>query len=199
MMKRPIATTIPLPALDNDHPPAAPASGRTILAAGRLIRQKGFDLLIEAFRQLGDRDARLMIAGSGPEEEALRRQIAAAGLADRVRLAGYAPDIRPLLDEARLFVLPSRFEGYGAVIVEALGAGRPVIATASTPAVEDVLTDPARGLVVPIEDIPALAHALRELLDRPAPDPAALAEAVAPYRIGAGATAYLDLFARAKS
>ncbi len=199
MMKRPMATTIPLPALDDDRPPAGPASGRLIFAAGRLIHQKGFDLLIEAFRQLGDRDARLVIAGSGPEEEALRRQISAAGLADRVRLAGYTPDIRPLLDQARLFVLPSRFEGYGAVIIEALGAGRPVIATASTPAVEDVLTDPARGLVVPIEDVTALTHALRELLDRPAPAPAALAEAVASYRIGAGATAYLDLFARAKS
>jgi glycosyltransferase involved in cell wall biosynthesis len=199
MMRRPLATTIPLPALDDGHPPVGPASGRMIFAAGRLIHQKGFDLLIEAFRQLDDSEARLVIAGSGPEEEALRQQIIAAGLADRVHLAGYTPDIRPFLDEARLFVLPSRFEGYGAVIVEALGAGRPVIATASTPAVDDVLTDPVRGKAIPIEDIPALAHALRELLDRPPPDPFLLSEAVAAYRIGAGAQAYLDLFTRAQS
>jgi glycosyltransferase involved in cell wall biosynthesis len=199
MMKRPVATTIPLPALDDDHPPVSPASGRMIFAAGRLIHQKGFDLLIEAFRQLDDPEARLVIAGSGPEEEALRQQIAAARLTDRVRLAGYTPDIRPFLDEARLFVLPSRFEGYGAVIVEALGAGRPVIATASTPAVDDVLADPMRGKAVPIEDVPALTAALREMLDRPPPDPSALSEAVAAYRIGAGAEAYLDLFSRAQS
>ncbi len=196
MMGRPIATTIPLPALDDDAPPIGPATGRTILAAGRLIHQKGFDLLIEAFARLGDPGARLVIVGSGPEEQSLRRQTEAAGLSERVTLPGYAPDIRPFLDEARLFVLPSRFEGYGAVIVEALGAGRPVIATASTPAVDDVMTDPERGLVVPIEDVPALTAALRALLDQQAPDPQRLSRAVAAYRIGAGAQAYLDLFAR---
>ncbi len=198
-MRRAIATTIPLPALDDDHPPVGPATGRTILAAGRLIRQKGFDLLIEAFHRLDDRDARLIIVGSGPEEDRLRVQIRTAGLSDRVTLTGYAPDVRPYLDAARLFVMPSRFEGYGAVIVEALGAGRPVIATASTPAVDDVLTDPACGLIVPVEDIPALTKALRVMLDQPAPDPFVLSDTVAAYRIGAGAAAYLDLFARIRS
>jgi glycosyltransferase involved in cell wall biosynthesis len=197
MIGRRITTTIPLPALDDDRPPTSRAKGHMILAAGRLIRQKGFDLLIEAFARLGDPAARLVIVGSGPEEESLRRQAEATGLADRIRLTGYAPDIRPYLDQARLFVLPSRFEGYGAVIVEALGAGRPVIATCSTPAVEDVLTDPRLGVVVPIEDVPALTAALRVLLDRPAPDPDCLASAVGAYRIGHGSAAYLDLFARA--
>ncbi len=106
-----------------------------ILAAGRLIRQKGFDLLIDAFARLDDPRARLVIVGSGPEEDELRRKIERLDLAQCVTLAGFVPDIRPHLDAARVFVLPSRFEGYGAVIVEALGAGRPVIATASTPAV----------------------------------------------------------------
>ncbi len=197
MMGRHIATTIPLPALDDHSPPVGPAVGRTILAAGRLIRQKGFDLLIDAFVGLNDPTTRLVIVGSGPEDEALRLQAVASGCADRIVLPGYVPDIRPFLDEARLFVLPSRFEGFGAVIVEALGAGRPVIATASTPAVNDVLTDPERGIVVPIEDVPALTTALRTLLDRPPPDPTRLACAVAAYRLGDGARAYLDLFARA--
>ncbi len=196
MMGRSIATTIPLPALDDDSPPVGAASGRIILAAGRLIHQKGFDLLIEAFAQLEDPEARLVIVGSGPEERALRRQAEATGLSDRITLTGYAPDIRPFLDEARMFVLPSRFEGYGAVIVEALGAGRPVIATASTPAVDDVMTEAERGLVIPIENVPALTSALRTLLDRPAPDPQHLSSAVAAYRIGRGAQAYLDLFER---
>ena len=173
------------------------AMARTILAAGRLIRQKGFDLLIDAFARLDDATAKLLIVGTGPEETALRRQIDRLELSRSVTLAGYAPDIRAHLDAARCFVLPSRFEGYGAVIIEALGAGRPVIATASTPAIGDVMTKPERGIVVPVGDIDALAEAMRALLDRLAPDPERLAEAVSAYRIGAGAQAYLDVFTEA--
>jgi glycosyltransferase involved in cell wall biosynthesis len=197
LMRRAMARTIPLPALDDDASPPTRAEGRTILAAGRLIRQKGFDLLIDAFARLGDPAARLLIAGIGPEEPALRRQIERLGLDHSVTLAGYAPDIRPYLDVARCFVLPSRFEGYGAVIVEALGAGRPVIATASTPAVSDVMTDTKRGIVVPVGDTDALTAALSAILNRPAPDPECLANAVSAYRIGTGAEAYLDVFAEA--
>jgi len=197
IMHRPIARTIPLPALDDNAPPPSRAAGRTILAAGRLIRQKGFDLLIDAFARLDDRDARLVIVGSGPEEASLRRRIERSGRGDDITLAGYAPGIGPHLDAARLLVLPSRFEGYGAVVVEALGAGRPVIATATTPAVGDLMTDPERGIVVPPGDVAALATAIRTLLDRPAPDPDRLADAVSAYRIGAGAQAYLAAIADA--
>lgn len=196
VMGRAMATIIPLPALDDDRP-TGPASGKTVVAAGRLIHQKGFDLLIDAFARLEDPEARLVIAGSGPEEAALARRIATHGLGERVRLAGFAPDIGPLLAEARLFAMASRFEGYGAVIVEALGAGRPVIATASTPAADDVLGEAERGIVVPVEDVGALADAMRTLLDRPAPDPHRLAAAVDGYRIDAGAATYLACFQRA--
>ena len=177
IMGRPLATTIPLPALD-DTRPVVPTSGKTILAAGRLIRQKGFDLLIDAFHKLDDPEARLVIAGCGPEQVDLANRIAARKLGNRVTLAGFVPDIGPLLDDARLFVMASRFEGYGAVIVEALGAGRPVIATASTPAADDVLGDPESGIVVPVEDVGALLAAMRTLLDRPAPGPHRLATIV---------------------
>jgi glycosyltransferase involved in cell wall biosynthesis len=194
LMGRPVARIIPLPALDDNTLPSGAAEGRTILAAGRLIPQKGFDLLIKAFDRLDDPSAQLVIVGSGPEEEVLRQQAATTGSASRITFTGYASDIRPFLDAARLFVLPSRFEGYGAVIVEALAAGRPVIATASTPAIGDVLTNPECGLVVPVEDVRALAVAMRALLDRPAPDPSRLAETVAAFRIGRGADAYLALF-----
>lgn len=193
IMGRAVATTIPLPALD-DVRPVIPASGKTILAAGRLIHQKGFDLLIYAFHKLDDPEARLVIAGSGPEESDLASRIAARNLGNRVTLTGFVPDIGPLLDDARLFVMASRFEGYGAVIVEALGAGRPVIATASTPAIEDVMEDPESGVVVPIEDVAALQTAMRTLLDQPPPDPHRLAATVDAYRLSAGAESYLDRF-----
>jgi glycosyltransferase involved in cell wall biosynthesis len=197
IMGRAIARTIPLPALNDDKKPPKSAEGRTILAAGRLIRQKGFDLLIKAFDELNDPEARLLIVGSGPEERALRRQAAAARSPSSISLVGYVHDIRPFLDAARLFILPSRFEGYGAVIIEALGAGRPVIATASTPAVDDVLRDPKCGLVVPVEDVTAITAGMRTLLDHAPPDPARLAQTVAAFRIGRGADAYLNLFADA--
>jgi glycosyltransferase involved in cell wall biosynthesis len=198
ILGRDIVTAIPLPALDDDAPPPKPIPpGGTVLAAGRLIHQKGFDLLIDAFARLPDPGTRLVIVGSGPEEARLRARIARRGLGDRVTLAGYAPDIRPWLDAARLFVLPSRFEGYGAVIVEALAAGRPVLATRSTPAVADLLGDPARGTVVPVADVAAMAAAMAEMLRAPPPDPDALTAAVGGYRLAAGAEAYLALFAHA--
>lgn len=195
IMGRPTATIIPLPAL-NDGRQATPATGKMILSAGRLIRQKGFDLLIDAFARLGDPETRLVIAGSGPEEKMLAKQIATHKLEGRVELHGFVPDIRPLLDEARLFVMASRFEGYGAVIVEALDAGRPIVVTGSTPAVDDVMRDPECGIVIPIEDVGALTAAMRTLLDRPTPDPHRLTTMVDGYRIGAGAAAYLACFER---
>jgi glycosyltransferase involved in cell wall biosynthesis len=143
--------------------------------------------------------ARLTIVGDGPERHRLARRIARARLADRVTLAGFAPDIRPFLDRCRLFVLPSRFEGYGAVIVEALAAGRPVVATRTTPAVDDLLGDPTHGLVVPPDDPAALTRAIAAMLAGPPPDPAALAAATRSYRLAAGAGAYLDLFADARA
>lgn len=198
ILGREVARVVALPALDDDAPPPLPPpTTRHLLAGGRLIRQKGFDLLIDAVAGLPD--VTLTIAGEGPERNRLQRRIARHCLGDRVTLAGYVPDLRPLLDTARALVLPSRFEGYGAVIVEALAAGRPVIATRTTPAADDLIGAPGsgaeRGLVVPPDDVPALARAIAALLAAPPPDPGALAAAVAGYRVAAGARAYLDLLA----
>lgn len=184
---------IPLPALDDVAPPLSRAEGRTVMAAGRLVPAKGFDLLVKAFARLDDRTARLMIVGAGPEEARLRGLIAAHGLTDRVAMPGYAADIRPLLEDARLFVLSSRYEGYPAVLVEALASGRPVVATDCTPAT-GLIADDRFGRVVPVGDPAALAAAIAAGLADPAPDPALLAAAVAHHRIGAVAEAYLALF-----
>ena len=192
ILGRPIATTIPLPAIDDGAPSPRPAPDTpSIFAAGRLIRQKGFDLLIDAIAALPA--VRLTIAGTGPERGALERRIARRALGDRVRLVGYVADIRPYLDDARLLVLPSRFEGYGAVIVEALAAGRPVVATRTTPAVGELLGDPVCGTAVPSADIPALACAIAARLAAPQPDPRHLSDAVAAHRIGPAAARYLDV------
>ena len=197
ILRNAVATTIALPALADDSAPPIPIPDTrpsVVLAAGRLVPEKGFARLIAAFAALPDRSARLVIVGDGPEADALRRQADALGIADRVELAGYVADIRPWLDTARLFVLASDFEGYPAVLVEALAAGRPVVASDCTPATQ-LLDAPGAGSVVPLGDTAALSQAIAQMLDQSPPDPAQLAASVAHHRIDAVAAAYLDLFA----
>ena len=192
------AYTIALPALADEVPaPCAPVTGKTIVAAGRLVREKGFADLIDAFALLDDPDANLVIVGAGTERGALVARATARGVADRLVLPGYVTDIRPWLDEARLFVLSSHFEGYPAVLVEALGAGRPVVATRCTSAVETLIDSPEIGSIVPIGDVRAMADAMAAHLAAAAPDPHVLAAAVAHHRIGPVADAYLRLFEQA--
>lgn len=197
ILRRTVATTIALPALRDDiAPPIAipDTMPALIVAAGRLVPEKGFARLIEAFADLPDRSARLAIVGEGPEAESLHRQSETLGIADRVELVGYVADIRPWLDQARMVVLASDFEGYPAVLVEALAAGRPVVATDCTPATR-LLEAPGAGTVVPLNDAASLSRAIAEMLAQSPPDPASLAASVAHHRIGAVADAYLDLFA----
>jgi len=200
ILGRQVSMSIALPALDDWTSPQEPlpARGRTILAAGRLVPEKGFDILIEAFAKLTasgrSGDANLVIVGEGPDRARLTQLIVQHGLGARISMPGYVEDIRPWLDDCRLFVLPSRFEGYGAVIVEALAAGRPVVATRCTPAVEELLRGTGAGLDVPIEDSAAMADAIAALLGADAPDPIRLASLVERHRIGPVARAYAHLF-----
>jgi glycosyltransferase involved in cell wall biosynthesis len=111
-----------------------------------------------------------------------------------VRLPGYVPDIRPWLETARAFLLTSFYEGYAAVIVEALGAGRPVVSTDCTPAARELLGEPLNGRVAAIGCAESLAEGLRQVLEAPAPDPRVLARSVVDYRLGPIAEAYLEVF-----
>jgi glycosyltransferase involved in cell wall biosynthesis len=194
VLGRRITQALPLPALEDDARPLQAAQGRLIVAAGRLVPEKGFDQAIRAFARLDDRTTRLAILGDGPERDMLQALAQRLGVADRVDFPGYVPDIGPWLARARLFLLSSWYEGYAAVVVEALAAGRPVVATACTPAAAELLTDPERGCVATLGDVDALAAGLRQVLSAPPADPAALARAVEGYRIGPIAQAYLDLF-----
>jgi glycosyltransferase involved in cell wall biosynthesis len=186
--------SIPLPALEDDEEAASAAEGRLALCIGRLVPEKGFDLAITAFARLDDPAARLAIVGEGPERERLERLASDLGVAGRVTFAGYAADVRPWLARARLLLLTSRFEGYAAVIVEALSAGRPVVATDCTPAARELLGAPGAGRVVPIGDVGSMAAAMAAEFAAPPPDPERLASLVAGYRLGPVSRAYLDLF-----
>jgi glycosyltransferase involved in cell wall biosynthesis len=201
VLGRQITQRIALPALGDEGDDGAPvaASGRLIVAAGRLVPEKGFDVAIRAFAALADRSARLAILGEGPEHGNLVALAQAQGVADRVDFPGYVRDIRPWLDRSRLFLLSSWYEGYAAVVIEALAAGRPVVATDCTPAAYELLTSYAAGAVAPLGDIAGLAEAMNRVINAPAPCPRALAASVAEYRIGPIAEAYLRHFDEVKT
>jgi glycosyltransferase involved in cell wall biosynthesis len=198
ILSRRITTTLPLPALGDEFalPGPSPLGCQTILAAGRLAPQKDFDLALRAFARLPQRAARLVILGEGPLRADLQQTAARLGIADRVEMPGFVPDIRPWLDEARVFLLSSRYEGYAAVVIEALAAGRPVVATDCTPATHELIERVGCGAVTPVGDVQALANALAAELAAAPPDPAVLAAAVCGYRIGPIANAYLQVFDR---
>lgn len=127
------------------------------IAIGRLVFAKGFDLLLEAWRDL---PGKLVIVGSGPDESALKAQRKKLGLEQRVVFAGYRSDVPALMQSADLLVMPSRREGFPYVLVEALHAGIPIVAT-DIPGARDFL--PAIA-VVPREDVEAIHTALAQAL-----------------------------------
>ncbi len=137
--------------------PPAPEPGR-IVAAGRLLPVKGFDLLIRAMAGLPD--AQAVIAGEGEGRDDLAARIAAAGVGDRVRLAGHlAPEaLRAELRRAAVFAMPSRREGMPLALIEALACGTPAVAT-RIGGIPEVLTE-TTGIVVPPDDADAFRAAL---------------------------------------
>jgi len=140
-----------------------------LLFVGRLRYYKGLHFLIEALRQV--KGAELWIAGNGPERTRLERQVANAGLGDRVRFLGDVTDedLPELYRQADVFVLPShlRAEAFGIVLAEALASGLPCISTALGTGTDFVNVHNETGLVVPPGDVTALAEAIRRLLDNP--------------------------------
>jgi glycosyltransferase involved in cell wall biosynthesis len=196
ILGRTVVSTIPLPALGDTCPPLQPVpqDERIILAVGRLVPEKGFDMLIQAFAALADPTAELVIVGEGPDRARLEGLIARHGLVDRVQLPGYVSNTRGWLDKACLAAMPSRFEGYPAVLIEAFAAGRPAVATACTPATAELIDSPAVGRVVPVDDHAGMTAALQAMLASPPPDPATLAARIERHRIGPVARDYLALF-----
>jgi glycosyltransferase involved in cell wall biosynthesis len=147
--------------------PARKGSGhegrRRVVFAGRMVRSKGVGILIRAAR---DVDGEFVLCGDGREVEGLRALAGSLGLGDRVRFTGWLDggDLAAELADASVVVMPSLWpEPFGLVGIEALAAGRPVVASA-TGGVLDWLQDGVGGLAVPPGDPALLAQALDEML-----------------------------------
>jgi glycosyltransferase involved in cell wall biosynthesis len=152
---------------------------------GRFDPQKGMDLLVRAAAEpvLAERGAVVVVSGYGPEEEALRRLGRRLRLGPgRLRFAGYQEAAEAYLPALDLFVCPSRWEGFGLVVVEAMACGLPVVASA-VDSLPELVRDGVEGRLVPPEDPQALARVTAELLS----DPAALRRMGAAARARAGA------------
>jgi glycosyltransferase involved in cell wall biosynthesis len=174
-----------------------PATAPLAIALGRLHRNKGFDTLLEALAAAPA--LHLWLAGEGPERQALERQAKALGLLPRLRFLGWREDAAALIAAADLLVCSSRSEPLGNVVIEAWAAGVPVVAAASEGPAE-LIEDNFSGLLVPVDDAPALAAAMARLA----------ADAALRARLAAGGkaayesaftearvvAAYRDLFAR---
>jgi glycosyltransferase involved in cell wall biosynthesis len=146
-------------------PPARSWPGPTIGSLGRLDRQKGYDVLLEALPALPDETA-VMILGEGPERSCLERQASRLGVQDRLRLLGRRENARDYLATFDVFVLPSRFEGLPLALIEAMLAELPVVAT-DVGSDSEVVRDGQTGLLVEPDDPEALGRALTSLLCSP--------------------------------
>jgi GalNAc-alpha-(1->4)-GalNAc-alpha-(1->3)-diNAcBac-PP-undecaprenol alpha-1,4-N-acetyl-D-galactosaminyltransferase len=160
---------VPVYVLPNPvHPWPTQGSHATkrLVAVGRLVRQKGFDLLIDSFTRIAARhpDWTLEIYGEGDERSTLEAQVQRSSNADRIKLPGVSREIETVYADAGLFVLPSRFEGYPNALLEALAAGCPVIATDCPGATGEILDGGRYGLLVEPEDVDALTLALDQML-----------------------------------
>lgn len=164
----PNAAPWPLPV---QAPQIAPASvcrpGRKILlAVGRLVPEKGFDLLIAAFAGLARKhpDWDLVILGEGALREALEVQVQAAGLVQRVSLPGTVGNVGEWYKNASLYVMSSRFEGFGNTLAEALAHGLPAVSFDCDTGPRYIIRHEVDGLLVPSGNAAALAAALDRLM-----------------------------------
>ncbi len=157
--------------VDLEEAPAAhraefdtPSSAPLVVAVGRLHVVKALDVLITALAEV--EGAFLWLAGEGPERTALERLADELGVRERVRFLGWRTDLAALYGAADICVFPSRYEGFGQIVLEAWAAGVPLIAAAAAgPA--GLITPEEDGLLVAVDDAAALATAMRRLLGDP--------------------------------
>ena len=184
-----------LPAGWRPLPRTAPLDPPRIIAIGRMEPQKNLSLALRAFAELRKvRPARLLVLGEGAERGKLEALAASLGIAGDVEMPGYSAKAGEELAKASALLLTSRYEGYPAVVVEALAADVPVVATDCTPVLPGLLPSVVHGRIAPQGDAAALAEALGEVLDGPFNSGEIRPAQVSHHDAQASAEAYLRLF-----
>ncbi|MEY6430863.1 glycosyltransferase [Thioalkalicoccus limnaeus] len=173
------------------HPWLADPTRPLILSVGELCERKDFATLLRAFARVRrQQPCRLMILGDGSTRQALIDQATALGILEDLALPGFVPNPYAYMAHADLFVLTSRWEGLGFVLIEALAVGTPVVATDCPNGPAEILQQGRYGPLVGVGDDHALAEAMLATLDRPLA-PERLREAARPYEIERSTDAYL--------
>ncbi len=149
------------PWMSDDGPPV-------LLAAGRLACVKDFPTLLEAFRKVSrNRNVRLVILGEGSWRRRLEKMIRKLGLQEKVSLPGWTSNPYAFMSRASVFVLSSRYEGLGNVLIEAMACGCPCVSTNCPSGPAEILDDGRFGPLVPVGDDSAPAAAMERVLDSP--------------------------------
>jgi glycosyltransferase involved in cell wall biosynthesis len=138
-----------------------------VLGVGRLMAQKGFDVLIRSVARLRDQDrsVRLIILGEGWKEDELRALIDSLDLSAYVDLPGYVENVIDFMRAADVFALSSRWETFGLVLVEAMAAGLPIVSTRIPGGPEEILEDGRNAVLVEPENADALAAGILRIID----------------------------------
>lgn len=156
-----------IPNMVSVHPmPYQGADSKTIITVGRLERQKGYDLLLQALPIVYDKhpDWHINIFGDGSECEALKKQRAELGLGDFVTFKGYVRNIEQEYAGSAFFVMSSRFEGFPMVLLEAAACGLPIVSF-DCPEGPSTLLKNGGGLLVPTEDVEKLGETINLLIE----------------------------------
>ncbi len=150
----------------NFFPKARELSPARLLFVGRLVYQKGGDILLDALERVKDRKWDLSIVGDGPRRPDWENQADKLGISDRIHFMGWLDkaDLLEQYQKANIFVLPSRHEGMPNVVLEAMGCGLPVIATRIAGS-EDLVLDGTTGYLIKPDNPQELTEAIIKLID----------------------------------
>jgi glycosyltransferase involved in cell wall biosynthesis len=159
----------PLPANDLERQDVRTRLGAApddivFLFCGRFEKQKGIDVLLHAVAQIRTQAAfRVVLCGTGELEEALRRLAVRLGIQDRIVWLGWQPDLRSFYGASDVYVMPSRWETFGLVFLEAMNYSLPILST-MTQAIPEVVEHSVSGLLSANEDAPGLARNMEKLI-----------------------------------
>ncbi|AZU63999.1 glycosyltransferase [Neobacillus mesonae] len=138
---------------------------KKIISTGRLIEDKGFDVLIEAFASVAEEipDWKLYIYGEGPAKKSLKKLIDLLGMEKRIILEGQTDNVQLALKESSFFVLASKAEGLPMSLIEAQSCGLPCISTDCAPGIREIITEYKNGYIAPVGDVPVLSRHIKRL------------------------------------